>query len=116
MIKGIAGHGYFDTLSIPIIENTAWEHELADSLGEAIAKNPKSCAVLVRRHGMYVWGDTWEQAKRHGECLHYLFEIAIKMRGLGRDYESAPVEGPEAVAAKAIKNQSTGFIEEKCKS
>jgi hypothetical protein len=38
MIKGIAGSGYFDELCIPIIENTAWEHELADSLGEAIAK------------------------------------------------------------------------------
>lgn len=38
MIKGIAGYGYFDELCIPIIENTAWEHELADSLGEAIAK------------------------------------------------------------------------------
>ena len=59
MIKGIDGHGYFDQLVIPIIENTAWEHELADSLGETIAKYPKSCAVLVRRHGMYVWGKTW---------------------------------------------------------
>ena len=90
MIKGIDGHGYFDTLRIPIIENTAWEHELADSLGEAIAKNPKSCAVLVRRHGMYVWGNSWEQAKRHGECLHYLFDIAIRMKQLGMDFNSAP--------------------------
>ena len=66
------------------------EHELADSLGEAIAKNPKSCAILVRRHGMYVWGDTWEEAKRHGECLHYLFEIAINMHKLGLDFNSPP--------------------------
>ncbi len=66
MIKGIKGFGYRDELVVPIIENTAHEHELADSLGEAIAAYPQSCAVLVRRHGMYVWGDTWEQAKRHG--------------------------------------------------
>jgi methylthioribulose 1-phosphate dehydratase/enolase-phosphatase E1 len=90
MIKGIEGYGYFDTLSIPIIENTAHEHELADSLGEAIAKNPKACAILVRRHGMYVWGSTWEAAKRHGECLHYLFDIAIRMRQLGIDFNSPP--------------------------
>jgi methylthioribulose 1-phosphate dehydratase / enolase-phosphatase E1 len=90
MIKGIDGHGYFDTLVIPIIENTAWEHELADSLGETIAKYPKACAVLVRRHGMYVWGNSWEQAKRHGECLHYLFDIAIKMRQLGYDFNTPP--------------------------
>ena len=30
---GIKGFGYFDELRIPIIENTAHEHELADSLG-----------------------------------------------------------------------------------
>ena len=47
MIKGIAGYGYFDELCIPIIENTAWEHELADSLGEAIAKvGPSSYLIL----------------------------------------------------------------------
>lgn len=90
MIKGIDGYGYFDTLRIPIIENTAWEHELADSLGEAIASNPKACAVLVRRHGMYVWGNSWEQAKRHGECLHYLFDIAIRMKQLGMDFNAPP--------------------------
>ncbi len=90
MIKGITGYGYFDELTIPIIENTAWEHELADCLGETIAKYPKACAVLVRRHGMYVWGDSWEQAKRHGECLHYLFEVAINMRKLGMDFNTPP--------------------------
>ena len=30
MIKGIKGFGYRDELVIPIIENTAYEHELAD--------------------------------------------------------------------------------------
>lgn len=40
---------------------------------------------------MYVWGSTWEQAKRHGECLHYLFEIAVNLRNLGaRDLCAAP--------------------------
>ena len=56
MIKGIQGYGYYDELVIPIIENTAHEHELSDALGETIAKYPKAYAVLVRRHGMYVWG------------------------------------------------------------
>lgn len=83
MIKGIEGHGYYDDLVIPIIENTAWEHELADSLGEAIAKYPKAPAVLVRQHGMYVWGRSWEAAKRHAECLHYLFDSYIEIHKLG---------------------------------
>lgn len=36
MIKGIQGHGYYDELVIPIIENTAHERELTDSLAEAV--------------------------------------------------------------------------------
>lgn len=82
MIKGIAGHGYLDELVIPIIENTPKENELADSLGEAIRQYPRSSAVLVRDHGIYVWGDTWEAAKRHSECLHYLFNVSIQMHQL----------------------------------
>ena len=40
---------------------------------------------------MYVWGNTWEQAKRHGECLHYLFEVAVNLRNLGvQDLCAAP--------------------------
>lgn len=104
MIKGLVGYGYFDELRIPIIENTAWEHELADSLGEAIANNPKSSAVLVRRHGIYVWGATWEQAKRHAECLHYLFEVAIEMRKLGMDFLSPPK--PVLTAADVVEDDS----------
>src|SRR5581483_10723545 len=44
MQKGVEGYGAFDTLEVPIIENTAYECELADSLGEAIRNNPKTHA------------------------------------------------------------------------
>ncbi|KAG5551269.1 hypothetical protein RHGRI_009628 [Rhododendron griersonianum] len=63
MIKGIQGHGYYDELVIPIIENTAHERELTDSLAEAIEAYPKATAVLVRNHGIYIWGDSWISAK-----------------------------------------------------
>ena len=36
MIKGIVGHGYADELIVPIIENTAREYELTDSLAAAV--------------------------------------------------------------------------------
>ncbi|XP_016498774.1 putative bifunctional methylthioribulose-1-phosphate dehydratase/enolase-phosphatase E1 1 isoform X2 [Nicotiana tabacum] len=63
MIKGIQGHGYYDELVVPIIENTAHERELTESLTEAIKAYPKTTAVLVRNHGIYVWGDSWISAK-----------------------------------------------------
>eukprot|EP00741_Cyanophora_paradoxa_P020973 tig00021319_g20247.t1 len=90
MIKGIEGHGYHDTLVVPIIENTAYECDLADSLAEAIEKYPKSSAVLVRRHGVYVWGKDWKQAKTHAECYDYLFSAAVEMKKLGFDPSAVP--------------------------
>ena len=48
-------------------------------------KYPESHAVLVRRHGVYVWGPTWEKTKTMAECYDYLFEISVKMMGLGLD-------------------------------
>ncbi|EPS70848.1 hypothetical protein M569_03907, partial [Genlisea aurea] len=86
MIKGIQGHGYHDELVIPIIENTAHERELTDSLALAIKAYPKTTAVLVRNHGIYVWGDSWISAKTQAESYHYLFEAAIKLRQLGLDF------------------------------
>jgi methylthioribulose-1-phosphate dehydratase len=83
MIKGIEGFGYEDRLVVPIIDNTARECDLADSLEEAILAYPRTHAVLVRRHGVYVWGSDWVRAKTHAECYDYLFRAAVEMRRLG---------------------------------
>lgn len=96
MIKGITGHGYLDELVIPIIDNTPHEHELTASLEDAVLKYPKAVGVLVRHHGVYVWGGSWEEAKRHGEVLHYLFEISLKLCHL-----SMAMESPTALSAAA---------------
>jgi methylthioribulose-1-phosphate dehydratase len=44
--------GYYDRLRIPIIENTAHEEDLRESLEAAMEKYPDSYAILVKRHGM----------------------------------------------------------------
>ncbi|KAL7185484.1 hypothetical protein ACSBR2_027432 [Camellia fascicularis] len=92
MIKGIQGHGYHDELVVPIIENTAHEGELIESLTEAIRAYPKTTAVLVRNHGVFIWGDSWISAKTQAECYHYLFDAAIKLHQLGLDW-STPSHG-----------------------
>jgi methylthioribulose-1-phosphate dehydratase len=93
MMKGITGVGYHDELRVPIIENRAHEHELADAMAAAIEAYPDTHAVLVRRHGVYVWGEDWVRAKTHAECYDYLFEAAVRMRQLGFD-PSRPPAGP----------------------
>ncbi|KAI9894950.1 MAG: Methylthioribulose-1-phosphate dehydratase [Vezdaea aestivalis] len=75
--------GFHDTLKIPIIENTAHEEDLTSFLVDAIKTYPDSYAVLVRRHGIYVWGDTVAKAKTSAESLDYIFQLAVEMNRLG---------------------------------
>jgi len=90
-IKGIpasydraAGNlGYFDTLKVPVIENTAREEDLTESLEQAMEAHPNTYAVLVRRHGIYVWGEDVARAKTICESLDYIFRLAVEMRKLG---------------------------------
>lgn len=96
MMKGIRGTGFHDVLRVPIIDNTAHEHDLADSMAAAMRAHPASHAVLVRRHGVYVWGADWVEAKTHAECYHYLFDAAVRMRQLGLDAAAVPSGRPRA--------------------
>ncbi len=83
MIKGIDGMKYQDRLVVPIIENTERECDLAESMAAAIVAYPQSNAVLVRRHGVYIWGRDWVSAKTQAECYDYLFRAAVEMRRMG---------------------------------
>ncbi|QDS68396.1 Methylthioribulose-1-phosphate dehydratase [Venturia effusa] len=75
--------GYFDKLVVPIIENTAQEEDLTEALEEAMERYPDTYAVLVRRHGIYVWGDNVHKAKTQCESLDYIFQLAVEMHKLG---------------------------------
>jgi len=75
--------GYHDTLRIPVIENTAHEEDLTEFLEAAMEEYPDTYAVLVRRHGVYVWGDNVHKAKTMCESLDYLFQLAVEMHKMG---------------------------------
>ncbi|XP_055682256.1 probable methylthioribulose-1-phosphate dehydratase isoform X3 [Lutzomyia longipalpis] len=89
MIKGIYDSKlkrylrYDEELVVPIIENTCFERDLEEYLFKAMEAYPGTHAVLVRRHGIYVWGDSWQKAKTMTECYDYLFSIAVEMKKCG---------------------------------
>ncbi|CAJ0835342.1 2729_t:CDS:2 [Entrophospora sp. SA101] len=90
MIKGIRrgsskeNFEYFDSLVVPIIENTAKEEDLTEDMAKIMTKYPETNAVLVRRH------ESWEKAKTMCEFYDYLFEIAVKMKSIGLDPAAKP--------------------------
>uniref|UniRef100_W5K8K3 Methylthioribulose-1-phosphate dehydratase n=1 Tax=Astyanax mexicanus TaxID=7994 RepID=W5K8K3_ASTMX len=72
MIKGIrrgnsgTNFRYDESLVVPIVENTPEEKDLKEHMARAMEEYPDSCAVLVRRHGVYVWGESQDHMKQCG--------------------------------------------------
>ena len=82
MLKGIPDVANTDRHLVPVVENTAREHELTTEV-ERVLDDPrfqKAHAIGVRDHGAYLWGtDVWD-AKKLCEVYHFLFE-AMNARG-----------------------------------
>jgi methylthioribulose-1-phosphate dehydratase len=80
-LKGVTSHEHQEW--IPILDNDQDIRRLARAVGDTLAERQGVHAFLLRRHGLYAWGDTLEEAERHVEILEFLFE-AIG-RGTSRD-------------------------------
>jgi ribulose-5-phosphate 4-epimerase/fuculose-1-phosphate aldolase len=39
--------------------------------------------VILRHHGIHVWGENWKKAKLMAEAYHYLIDMAVEMHKLG---------------------------------
>lgn len=76
-------HQFTDTLVIPIIDNQQKEYDLIEDMESAMSEFPETCAVLVRGHGIYAWGRTWEETKLVCESYDYLFDVALQLRSAG---------------------------------
>ena len=75
MLKGLHGvktHEHSEWL--PIIENSQDMPALADVVGQMLNEHKAAHGFLLLRHGLYSWGDTLAQAKRHVEILEFLLE------------------------------------------
>ena len=82
-VEKVGSMQFYDTMVLPIIDNTPREEDLTDSFQKAIENYPGATAVLVRRHGIYVWGETVWKAKVYNEAIDYLLELAVKMHAQG---------------------------------
>lgn len=75
MLKGLSGvrtHQYSEWL--PIVDNSQDMPALADTISKTLSEHKSAHGFLIKRHGLYAWGDDLAQAKRHVEILEFLLE------------------------------------------
>jgi methylthioribulose-1-phosphate dehydratase len=81
MLKGLEGVRTHDhTERIPILENDQDMPRLARVVEDTLRASPDVHAFLLRRHGLYTWGDDLAQARRHVEILEFLFETMARLQ------------------------------------
>lgn len=77
-LSNVATHQHVER--VPILKNTQNYAELTEQLAETIAANPSAHGVLLARHGLYTWGESVSEARRHLEALEFLFEVEGRQR------------------------------------
>jgi methylthioribulose-1-phosphate dehydratase len=83
MLKGLEGvksHTHREWVSI--LQNDQDMTRLAGVVDAKLAQYPNAHGFLLHRHGLYTWGTSLAQAKRHLEILEFLFEVMGRTHGL----------------------------------
>src|SRR5712691_1298477 len=79
MLKGLAGVTSHDhSERIPILPNDQDISRLAARAADTLDRFPDAHAFLLRRHGLYTWGETIPDAERHVEILEFLLETVAR--------------------------------------
>jgi methylthioribulose-1-phosphate dehydratase len=80
MLKGLEGvRTHQHTEWLPILENDQDMPALAGRVEPLLRENPAVHGFLLRGHGLYTWGDSLAQARRHVEILEFLLETTGRM-------------------------------------
>ncbi len=79
ILKGFEGVKTHEvSLKLPIFDNTQNIPALAAQVNEYAKQNSAMKAFLIVGHGMYTWGSTIADAKRHVEVIEFLLECEYR--------------------------------------
>jgi methylthioribulose-1-phosphate dehydratase len=85
MLKGLEGirtHQHREWL--PILENSQDMAELSQRVTQVLRGNAGLHGFLLRGHGLYTWGSSLQEAKRHVEILEFLMEVLARSGAASR--------------------------------
>jgi len=72
-LQGVTSHQHREWL--PILENDQDILKLAREVENVLDEHPRAHGFLLRKHGLYTWGENLSEAKRHLEILEFLMEV-----------------------------------------
>jgi methylthioribulose-1-phosphate dehydratase len=83
MLKGLEGvKSHIHREWLPVVENDQDMGRLAGVIETTLSQHPAAHGFLLRGHGLYTWGTTLEQAKRHLEILEFMLEVMGRTRSI----------------------------------
>ncbi|MCX2732595.1 methylthioribulose 1-phosphate dehydratase [Saccharopolyspora sp. NFXS83] len=81
MLKGLGRGAHDDVVTVPVVANSQDMTWLGDRFEDGF--DPATPALIVARHGVYVWGDDLEQARHRAECLEWLVSFTLAANQAG---------------------------------
>ena len=92
MLKGLEGITTHDTtINVPVFQNSQDMVELSDRIREGLISSDGGPSevlphhgFLLSGHGLYTWGRTLAEARRHIEIFEFLFEVTAQQKLLAR--------------------------------
>ena len=90
MLKGLEGIKSHETsLSLPVVANNQDMQQLAETVKPHLKR--QTWGIVVAGHGLYAWGETLKQARRHVEIFEFLLSAHLHyqlMRKINNPTES----------------------------
>lgn len=88
ILKGLEGVKTHESqIWLPIFPNSQDMQSLSGQVQPTLEQAAPVYGFLLAGHGLYTWGDTPEQAKRHAEVFEFLFKAILKLKSHGHpDY------------------------------
>lgn len=81
LLKGFKGIKTHETqINIPCFDNTQDIALLAEQIKPSVISEKNNYGILLRGHGIYVWGASIEEARRHLEVFEYIFKYYLNSK------------------------------------
>ncbi len=91
ILKGISGiQTHESTVDLPIFANSQDIQQLAADIALHWDQHPTLSGFLLAGHGLYTWGKSIAEAKRHIEVFEFLFDCFYKIKTFGQVVDPTP--------------------------